>query len=297
MSVMSRLPFESFCPFLHLLNSQHECPIYQNYPKLSKTAVCSVARTHSSHRRKEHIPPLDWCGGDLEQLELSPETRGNMRKDRAGDMLGIRSQTGKKMQKCILTFQNQWMSTANAALLWVLQGILWGSTSLAHSHRIIPSHEKLAPFLHVPFFGLLMRTQIWFRAFAMLLGKNMDWTNFWLCISQSTVQAFGTTKLPWHDLGMQARFRRKKWHLFQNACQWLFISLGTCRSLPCRAWPGALQFRAQAMQHPNTSGPILDGLPSFSAHTGRFRTRRAAKVSSRKPCSYIGLRARARFCP
>ena len=34
MSVMSRLPFESFCPFLHLLNSQHECPIYQNYPKL-----------------------------------------------------------------------------------------------------------------------------------------------------------------------------------------------------------------------------------------------------------------------
>ena len=215
MSVMSRLPFESFCPFLHLLNSQHECPIYQNYPKLSKTAVCSVARTHSSHRRKEHIPPLDWCGGDLEQLELSPEAWGNMRKDRAGDMLGIRSQTGKKMQKCILTFQTQWMSTASAALLWVLQGILWGSTSLAHSHRIIPSHEKLAPFLHVPFFGLLMRTQIWFRVFAMLLGKNMDWTNFWLCISQSTVQAFGTTKLPWHDLGMQARFRRKKWHLFQ----------------------------------------------------------------------------------
>ena len=75
----------------------------QNYPKL----LCvSVARTHSSHRRKEHIPPLDWCGGDLEQLELSPEAWGNMRKDRAGDMLGIRSQTGKKNAKMYSDISN-----------------------------------------------------------------------------------------------------------------------------------------------------------------------------------------------
>ena len=186
MSVMSWLPSPSFCPFVRPLNSQHECPIHQNYPKL----LCSVACTHSSHRRKEHIPPLDWCGGDLEQLELSPETWKNEARSGWGYL--------------------------PKHLLWVLQNFIWSSTSPAHSNQILPSHQKLAPFRHAPFLvsWLLMRTHIWFHGFAML-GINMDWTNIWLCIFQSTMQAFGTTKLLWHDLGMQARFQRKQWHLFQ----------------------------------------------------------------------------------
>ena len=166
------------------------------------------------------------------------------------------------------TFQAPWRSTAKAALLWVFQGMIWGSTSPAHSHRIIPSQEKLAPFLHGPFFDLLMRIQIWFCGFAMSFGINMykhGLNKPLILYIQSTVQAFGTTKLLWHDLGMQARFRHKKWHRF-HACLWLLISLGIWWHLQVTPVPGSA--RRTPIPRPSNAAPKhlrsnLDGLPPF----------------------------------